>query len=197
MSTHNASIRKAGTHGIALSVVMGACCLACIAYFVFGVSTDAPQVENPCLLSDDSGLSEAYTTLLMFSLGYLCTLATKHWCDIVKQVGVMARRVQNGLSSMAELGGSCLEGIRAQIHRVQFPTVANMAILATGSMCVACIVVLLRSAFTAEIGALVSESVLQPESSACKEAFTVGWICVTAFHLQRHSVGKGWLGLFA
>jgi len=187
-------------------VVIGSLCLICIIGLLIGAFTSdsSDSLTSTCIQIEDSVSSETLNVLVMFALGYVCSLATKNRQALSRHAHRLTclwrQMVSSTFASIASLG----DRIRSSGPLLQPTTWISttcikkdvVAILLAATLCSLCIGGLVISAFTAEIDADPAGSGLASESSTSMKAFTVGWMCMLSFKLRRELVGlvgSSWL----
>jgi hypothetical protein len=163
------------------------------------VNDPSEGIDADCISSDDSVVSESFNVLLMFTLGYLCTLATKHRHTLGRQTQRMIyccnTMVSSAFSSIASMGDRIRE--RGPVFQTtSWISKDVLAIISAAALCSLCIGGLVVSAFTIEVDADPADSGLASDTSASMKAFTVGWMFLLSFKLRRElvgCVGSSWL----
>jgi hypothetical protein len=178
----------------------GLCIMFIIGLLICAFVSDLPEgIDVDCISSDDSVVSESLNVLLMFMLGYLCTLATKNRHTLGRQT----QRVIHCCNTIVSSAFSCIAsmGDRIRESRPVFEPSSwiskdVLAITSAATLCSLCIGGLLVSAFTIDADADPADSGFASDESASMKAFTVGWMFVLSFKLRRElvgCVGSSWL----
>jgi len=179
-------------------IVLGSVCIASTFFLFVGAFTAVPDtnISIECVTSAASVHSETLQTVLLFALGYVCTLAAKRRNDIARQACRVLSLITDTMCPLCSTATSLIATV-ASARPTSFsfarPTWMNkgvMAIVMASSLCTLCISVLLVGAFTAELDADYSiDDGLASESSQTMRVFTLGWIFIMAFKLRRELVG--------
>jgi len=192
--TSKSSMQKTDAIPVTSIVVIGILCILCTIGIIFGAfaSNSSDGLETTCTTSDFSVAFESFNVVLMFAMGYLSTLATRHRHALGRQAHsflcLSNTTIQQACSRMV----CTVDWIRTSRARLRPPTWFGkdiIAILLAATVCCSCICGLVISAFIVEVDADPTESGLASESSSSIKAFTVGWMCVLGFKLRRELVG--------
>jgi hypothetical protein len=156
------------------------------------------EAEDPCATS--STFAESVQTVLMFTLGYAFCLAAKNRHDLAMQTKKMFRVVTDAMSSACSAVSTSVSAVtkfRQRITALQQTTWFStqvISIVFVVALCVGCIACLIGSAFAAAFAAdpnadpTVADDGVTSDMSTSMRVFTVGWILIFSFKLQRELV---------
>jgi len=190
--------RKSGGLSTKVVLLVAVACMSCVVGFRFLASSTVLEsaVAIQCVCPIPSVGSEMLQTLIMFALGFLCSLALKHRNFISRQVGRLLCLVCEAMASAYSAGVSIVSvsvSARPRLLSFQRPSWINkelLAITTAGAACTGCFVGLVVSAFTVQPNAEVTGADVSSESSRGVRIFTVGWIFMMALKLRRELVGQ-------
>jgi hypothetical protein len=180
-----------------------ACLVFTLSLFVGAFTTITIPETNAsadigCIASTAS--SETTHTIMMFALGYLCCLAAKRRHDLARQTHRLsqlavdaAASVCSAVTSMVSASVSALTEVRPRSMGLQQPAWLNkrvMSITIVAMLCTSCILFLFISAFAANtnIEGTATDESATADMSPTMRVFTVGWILLFSFKLQRELV---------
>jgi len=177
---------------IIVAATLCSLCIMSLLISAFAAEPDADPRSGGFASESSSVAGETTKTLLIFTFGYLSTLAARHRNDLARQVDKAICSINSMVSSAVACVAPAVADARANrliLPQLPWLNKSSMAIIVAATVCSVCIMSLLISAFAAEPDTEPTSAGFASESSTGMKVFTMGWMVILSFKLRRELIG--------